>query len=698
MKAIDRPFTKIINGTMQFVIPVFQRDYTWSEAQCEQLWQDILEVAKDETGRCHFLGSVVYVSTPDTTAGFTRWLLIDGQQRVTTFILMLAALRDYIQENNWSDSNDELTAKKIEAYFLKNLEEKKEKSHKLVLRGHDQSTLAAILDRKEFPADFSERIAESFHFFKERMSDVDPSILYAGIGRLEIVDVTLDHEKDDPQLIFESLNSTGMDLSQADLIRNFILMGLPEEEQTRLYEEIWYHIENLFRASQQTFDDFARDYLALKTQASKQEKAATIYSGFRRFFPQLVSEVGSLEDALSDIHRFAVYYAAFSLGANLPARVSLALSNVRRLVDAPAILVMSLFDCYDDQRNLSEDEFIEALELIESYIVRRAICGEQTRGYWQVFAGLAYKINSEDPLDDLKVGFARQRENYRFPNDMDFSREMFERDLYSLRICRTILERLENNNTNEPEDTSRYSIEHIMPQNKRLSQEWREMLGDNWQEIREVWLHRLGNLTLTGYNSEYSDRPFNEKKTIENGFNESAVRLNKLVREKERWTSIEIEERGQALTQKSLSVWGPLQVDPQKVEEAELRDKQIRAARKSVEQVKMSEIAQKLFSQLRKKILEIDSEIIEIAETKSVSYHSKDFFLEVLPRAYRLTLLLPMDFNEIDNSSGLAEDATQKKFYFYAKYEGGVAVRLSSVDCIEPAISLIKQSYDLATA
>jgi uncharacterized protein with ParB-like and HNH nuclease domain len=254
MKAIDCPFTKIINGTTQFVIPVFQRDYSWTEAQCAQLWSDVLHAAKSGDERGHFLGSVVYIATGDSLAGFTRWLLIDGQQRLTTLTLLLTALRDHIRETNWTGGENDPTPKRIEAYFLKNVQEEGERERKLVLRRHDQATLTALIENKEFPSDVSNRIRENYDFFREQLWDVDPSDVYKGIGRLVIVDVALDRQTDDPQLIFESLNSTGIDLSQSDLIRNFMLMKLPEAVQTTLYEDYWSRIESLFLGSEGIFD------------------------------------------------------------------------------------------------------------------------------------------------------------------------------------------------------------------------------------------------------------------------------------------------------------------------------------------------------------------------------------------------------------------------------------------------------------
>lgn len=277
MKAIDHPFTKIINGTTQFVIPVFQRDYSWqAEPHCAQLWRDVIRAANSSANHRHFLGSIVYIATGDTSAGFTRWLLIDGQQRMTTLMLLLIALRDHILATGWKGGEDDPTPKRIDAYFLKNVEEEGARQQKLVLRRQDQEMLRALVngrDQAEWPKDASPKLVENYTYFREQLNSADPAHVYKGVGYLVIVDVTLDRHADDPQLIFESLNSTGMDLSQADLIRNFILMRLPETEQTYLYENYWSKIEALFRGSEGTFDAFARDYLALKNKRPGKKEA-----------------------------------------------------------------------------------------------------------------------------------------------------------------------------------------------------------------------------------------------------------------------------------------------------------------------------------------------------------------------------------------------------------------------------------------
>lgn len=698
MKADDCKYSKLINGTLQFVIPVFQRDYRWTEAECDQLWRDIIQIAEDQSDRGHFIGSVVYISTGDSSAAFTRWLLIDGQQRVTTLTLLLAALRDHIIDTGWSGGDDAPTVKKVDAYFLKNVEEDGDRRHKLVLRRHDRSTLEAILDGTKPTDDESERLRENYEWFREHLVDADPEQVYRGIGRLVVVDVRLDRGTDDPQLIFESLNSTGMDLSQSDLIRNFILMGLDEKNQTRLYETYWSKIEQLFRGSKGTFDAFIRDFLALRSQTNKQVKGDDIYMAFRREFGFIGDDLDQLDALLQELLRFAGYHAAFSLGVDAPLAVREPLARLRRLVDAPAILVMRLSECHDVNGTLSDAQLNEAITLIESYVFRRAICGEQTRGYWQIFANLAYKIDPNRPLESLKVGLARHRDNYRFPDNDAFKIALVEREIYRMRVCHVLLDRLENEDNNEPADTSRYTIEHIMPQNENLLPAWREMLGDQWQEIQRVWLHRLGNLTLTGYNSKYSDRAFEEKKTIDGGFAESSVRLNKFVREQDQWTPTEMEPRGQSLAQRAISIWPTLEVVQSLIDAAEQADLQALAERRDVAKVPMSKAARVLFEQLQPRIREIDGHVTELAEPKSVSYHGPTFFMEVLPRKNRINLLLAIEFGEVADANGVAKDTSQRKFFVNAQHEGGVSIRIESQEDIDAAMPIIRQSHALVSS
>ena len=311
------------------------------------------------------------------------------------------------------------------------------------------------------------------------LRSVDSALVFEGLGRLIVVDVTLG-PFDNPQLVFESLNSTGVDLSQTDLIRNFLLMGLPEAQQDLLYETRWSKIETLFRGFNSSFDAFARDYIALRTKASKQEKSSNVYRTFRDCYKALATESGGLEPLLDDLLRFARYYAAFSFAHGVSESLRGPITRLNRLVDVPAILVMRLFDCFERRRSLSEVDFVEALQLLESYVLRRSVCSGQTRGYWQVFADLAYELDLERPLLSLRGLLAVQHESYAFPKDADFSRSLAERDLYHMRNCLHILEQLENYESREPTDTRSLQIERYLA-SERTPQ--RRLEGNAWSNL-----------------------------------------------------------------------------------------------------------------------------------------------------------------------------------------------------------------------
>ena len=272
---------------------------------------------------------------------------------------------------------------------------------------------------------------------------------------------------------------------------------------------------------------------------------------------------------------------------------------------------------------------------------------------------------------------------------------MREQNIYGKRVCRVLLERLENHNVKEVTDTSEYSIEHIMPQNERLPAAWQKMLGPDWKVIQEEWLHRLGNLTLTGYNSEMSDRPFEEKKTIKGGFAESAVRLNRFVREQRVWTAAEMQERGVTLGRAGLSIWPPLTVEPELLEKAKHEELVRRSKRGSVEKVKMDGYARELLEVARDEIKQLDSAIVEIAEGRSISYHAQEFFVEVLPRVQRLLLLMAPEVNEIEDGDGIARNARRWKFLVGSRYDGGVLVNVTSREDVGPAMRLVRQALEL---
>ncbi len=695
MKAEDTLVTNLLEGAKQFIVPIFQRDYSWGTKHCQQLWKDVIRVGSDPKVKGHFLGSVVYVAAEDNTATITRWLLIDGQQRMTTLTLLLIALRDQInQVQGNAEGGDEVSSpEELDDYYLRNRHGKGDRRHKLHLRRADHDTLIALLDGKAIPDAASERVKENFLFLRDLVAQADVQTVYAGIKKLVVVDVSLTRGQDDPQMIFESLNSTGVDLTQADLIRNFVLMRLDESSQTQLYEEHWQPIEQSFGRRYRTeFDKFVKDFLTLQMRPGTPLKAAEIYHEFRSFFSRTVEKRG-VDGILSDLRRFGTYYTAFSLGQEKQPALKEAFARLRSLIEVASPVVLTLYDYHERAKTLSADEFIESIELLESFVFRRSVCDMQTRSLGQIFASLAYRITETQPLLSLKVALYRQGKKRRFPTDVEFREALESRDVYDMRTCFYLLDRLENF-SKERIDTSNFSIEHVMPQNEDLRPEWRAMLGADWQAVQETWLHRLGNLTLTGYNSTYSDRPFAEKKTIAGGFSDSPLRLNKFIREQLTWDTTTIEQRGKQLAEKAIAIWRPLVVDPLAVKQRELEEHKALAANYKIENLELDDAAKKLMEALRPQIQALGVDVVELPNDRSVIYRVFDFFIEIIPRKQRLSLLLNLDFSDCEDPSGNARDATEYAFIIGATESGGVIINLEAEDEIPSAMHVIRQAYE----
>ncbi len=697
MKAEDVRLTELLEGPRQFIVPVFQRDYSWGEKHCLQLWKDILRVGSDKNAKAHFVGSIVYVAAEEISARIPRFLLIDGQQRLTTITLLLAALRSRLPVADASPqapTNDGLpTRVELEDNYLCNRHGTGDRRQKLSLRRADQSTLAALLDNKDLPADRSERIRENFEFFDTQLATADLELVYRGIEKLVAVDVSLVRGQDDPQMIFESLNSTGLDLTQADLIRNFVLMRQDVEVQTQLYNDYWQPVEIAFGARYRTeFDKFVRDYLTLQLRPNKQLKADEIYQHFRTFFYSVQART-SIANVLSELRRFGEYYAAFSLGQEQDPQLKEVQGRLRSLVEVAAPVVMRLYDCYRRSKTLTTEQFVNAVELLESYVFRRSVCDMQTRNLGRIFASLAYRIKEDNPLLSLQVALFRQGKKRRFPSDAEFREALETRDVYDMRQCHYLLDRLEND-SKERIETSGFTIEHVMPQNEKTSSDWQRMLGPDWKSVWEVWLHRLGNLTLTGYNSEYSDKSFSDKKTTPGGFNESPLRLNKFIREQNQWTAAEMERRGKDLAARAVGIWPALSVDPEAVKKAELEDRKAQAAEYTIDDLEFSPESKALFEQLRTQISTLGDDVIELFGANSVTYRVYDFFVEVVPRRRRLSLVLNLDFDECDDPTGRAADASEYAFITHATESGGVLFTLDDSSQIPAAMHIVRQAYD----
>lgn len=568
MQSTNTTFGEFIGGAKQFIIPVFQRDYAWTADNWQQLWDDIVRAGGIGSGG-HFVGSIVHV--PGTTvAARPTYLVIDGQQRLTTLSILGAALCHHLKENPAPHYDELPKVAEMEERFLLNRHGEGSARYKLALRRADDETLRAVVDGKsldDLAGPKSSRVADAYQYFRRRLGDASTNLgqIYRGITQLRVVEISLNRDVDNPQVVFESMNATGVDLTPGDLVRNHLLIGLPEPEQTRLYHEYWSAVETLFRQNDGTMNDnalnlFLRDYVALKHGMDREPRTSEIYRRIKTYVDDQRNAGASIESLLDDIRRFAKYYAAWNRRTGVSSSspdLANALRRLRWHGTQSGMLTMLLYDCYDRCNTLPKQEFIQSLDLIASYLVRHAVLGHQIRSYWRIFADIAQDIDSDTPAESLRSTLVKERGYYgfwTFPKDARFVAALQNSELYrSPRVCKYVLDWLENANEKEPSPVSQYTIEHIMPQS--LTDDWRKMLTDDAEQIHADWLHRLGNLTLTAHNPEYSNRPFNDKKTRKGGFNQSAVRLNQFVRDQSEWTAVQMEQRGKQLAERARHIW-----------------------------------------------------------------------------------------------------------------------------------------------
>ena len=371
-----------------------------------------------------------------------------------------------------------------------------------------------------------------------------------------------------------------------------------------------------------------------------------------------------------------------------------AMSHMRSLSTSQGLLIMRLYDCHE-KGLFSHDEFVRSVGLIESYLLRRAVLGLQTGGYWSVFARIAHDLDLDSVFESLQVGFARLRGNNRFPNDEEFRRGLKEYDLYGLRVCKHVLDRLENEGSKEPSPVHYFSIEHIMPQDISNEEAWQNMLGEDWAECHATHLHRLGNLTLTAYNSTYSNRPFEEKKSIEGGFKQSGVRLNEDVREQPMWTVAEMEARGDRLAARALDIWPHHKADAESIRAADVRELRKRVAERNASGLPMDDGVRQLLDEIRMSVRNF-ADVIEVVEHKSVCCYGPEFFAELMPRRQSVRIILSLEFSEVEKPDKVTvHDASTWKFVPNRVHtDSDLLVDVWTMEDVAAATSMIRQALD----
>ena len=511
-----------------------------------------------------------------------------------------------------------------------------------------------------------------------------------GLAKLVVVDISLNRDQDNPQLIFESLNSTGRELSQADLIRNFILMGLEPELQARLYQDFWRPMEVAFgqEAYATQFDAFMRHYLTVRT--GEIPNVREVYEAFKAF--ARIAIAGSTETLVADIARFSSFYCAMALGKEADPDLRTVFQDIRDLkVEVALPFLLELYRDYKDG-TLTKNDLLAAARLVEGYVFRRAICAIPTNSLNKTFATFTKALRKEKYLESIRAHFLLLPSYRRFPDDEEFMRELQLRDLYHFPRGSYFLRRLENEGRKErvAADTA-YTIEHILPQNSDLASAWRSDLGPEWQRIQKTYLHTLGNLTLTGYNSEYSDRSFSEKRDMKGGFAQSPLRLNEALRTCERWDEDAIRNRGAQLAEKASSVWAAPVLNAEVLtyylpKRAEPVSAHTIGDHSFIETGAMRGV----FDAFRRAVLAIDSSVTEEFKKLYVAYKAETNFVDVVPQAKRLILSVNIDPHDLEDPRGLTRDVSGLGRWG----NGSIELVLSSLDDLPYAMGIVRQAFE----
>ncbi|WP_033756351.1 DUF262 and DUF1524 domain-containing protein [Helicobacter pylori] len=670
------------NQTNQFVIPIYQRLYSWGKEQCKQLWDDIIKIGGNDKMNGHFIGSILYVRDGNTHS--SPLLIIDGQQRLTTITLLFIALRDHLSDE--VKILEKFSREKIESYLINNNKDG-DKKFRLILSESDKDTLLFLIDKdRRKPSEPSLKIMENFKLFEKWISENTDKLetIFKGLEKLMIVWIALKKGKDDPQLIFESMNSKGIELTQTDLIRNYIVMETEVKKQEDFYNQYWRAMEENFKQSEKLFNRFVRHYLTIKTREIP--NINKVYEAFKDYRQKKGIEI---EDLLKDLQKYCGYFCRIVFKKEADKDLKKALSF---LVDLEMdVIYPLLLELYSDYRDgvLSEQDFTSIIYLTESYICRRAVCGLGTNSLNKVFPFVTKKINKDQYLESIKVHFGYLTEKQRFPNNDEFKEHFITIDFYHFQKREYFLERLENFDTKEPVDTQKCNTEHIMPQTLNL--EWERDLGENFEAIHEKYLHTIGNLTLTGYNSEYSNKPFKEKRDMENGFKQSPLRLNQSLKDLEVFGEKEIEKRANNLADWALKIWTYPILEAETLEE--YKSKKEKKAY-DLSSYKFSPHSRELFDILREKIKALDERITEKFNQQYIAYKFfKISFVDIVVQNKGLKLYLKMNLNEL-------QDEIKEKLKISDVSNigrpcvGNMEVELETKENIPYCLGLIKQALE----
>lgn len=573
MKANELPINNFLQApNIQFVIPVYQRNYDWTTSECKQLANDILAVENQNRGT-HFIGSIVFIHEGTySTSEVKELVIIDGQQRLTTINILYVALYRFAKENGLEKEADMLYNMFLVNQYVEN------ESSKLKLKQTDNNSLAfkAIMNSTENQFQSYSNVIENYSFFREIIKLDNFQTLLNGLKRLIFVEISLERGKDDPQRIFESLNSTGLELSQSDLIRNFILMDLEPKEQNRIFEHIWNPIEENARdlsKQKSLVSDYIRDYLTLKSK--KIPNKGKVYLEFKKLYVNKSDTDFSQE--LENIKTLSLHYKKLiNPKTVLDPKLRRELEYISRLeINVSYPFLLQVFE--DAENGLIDNEtLLKVLKLIQAYTWRRFVVGLPTNALNKIFMALYSEIDQEDYYDSLALALIRKRGSSKFPTNQDLKTALKDRDLYNIKSKNRsyMFELLENHNNREYVDTSneKITIEHIFPQNP--NEDWNASLSlEDFTMFKDIFLNTIGNLTLSGNNGALSNKSFEAKKEMntndgEQGYKFSRLWLNDYLKGIERWSINEFTERFNIIYDRFLNIWQYPEVEIPEVDQS----------------------------------------------------------------------------------------------------------------------------------
>lgn len=547
MEVTKMPISQFLQGQSKtFVIPVFQRDYAWKISNCEKLWSDLTDL-KTLKREDHFLGTIVTIGQ-----GFDTYSVIDGQQRLTTVSILLIALYNYLKKAENKDSKLKMLQDQVLDFLVNKYADDEDKKIRLKPNKSDKSYFAKLFEYNEH-LEHSSNIISNYDFFYRKIesNQIDPRELFDLYNKIKIVLINLDSKNDDPQLIFESLNSTGVGLTAGDLIRNYILMDLEPNTQDRFFNKYWIQIEKLTS----NLPEFIRNYLIFKTQSSI--KKEDVYSEFKILAKNEFKN--EKENILKELIYYAGLYSSFTqIEFHENSKINEKLSNLNKIEFS--VCIPYLFDLFTDfdRKNITEDVLIAVLITVESYAFRKMLVDNSTQGLNKLFVTLSKDLKKhsqwkEQYLELLNFILLEKRGSQRFPTDIEFETALINKEVYKLQSKNRnyLLESLENFNCAYRVNLEDLTIEHILPQ--KLTDQWKKKLGTNWQDIHNKYLHTLGNLSLTGNNSKLSNLSFEEKQKID--LQTSKLKLNFKFDKQEKWTETEILARAKSLISDALKIW-----------------------------------------------------------------------------------------------------------------------------------------------